>query len=245
MIKKLIGVIAKKIKGRDYELDPYLPLSALFSTGARRSIALVRCIFFGVKFSFDIRKLVFVGPNVRLRNRKFIEFGGGVTLGEGAVIDGLSIQGVKIANGVNIGPYTIIEGTGIISSVGLGCSVGQNSGIGAFSFIGAAGGVFIGDDVIMGQRVSFHSENHLFDRTDLPIRLQGVSRQGISIGNDCWVGANVVFLDGAKVGSGSVVAAGAVVRGEFPKNSVIGGVPARLIRQRHPLPHHESKQQTL
>lgn len=232
MIRAFVGFAAKRIKGPDYKLDTDLPVSSMVFIGVRRIIGLARCIIFGVKYSMDIRQLVFVGPNLRLRNRRFVTFGGGVTIGEGVVIDGLSRRGVNISDHVSIGPYSIIEATGVISNLGIGCSIGKRSGMGAFSFIGAAGGVWIGDDVIMGQRVSFHSENHCFERTDIPIRNQGVTRQGITIENDCWIGANVVFLDGAYLGKGSVVAAGAVVRGVFPPYSLIGGVPARIIRSR-------------
>lgn len=232
MIRGFINSIVKRIKGPGYALDPDLPLSAIVFISLRRFIALLRCILFGAKFSLDIRKLVFIGPNVKLRNSKLIQLGRGVTLGEGVVIDGLSRRGVRIFDRVSIGPYTIIEATGVISNLGIGCSIGQNSGLGAFSFIGAAGGVWIGNDVIMGQRVSFHSENHCFERVDVPIRCQGVTRQGITLEDDCWIGANVVFLDGAHLGKGCVVAAGAVVRGKFPNYSVIGGVPARIIRSR-------------
>ncbi|CAM8667801.1 WbbJ Acetyltransferase (isoleucine patch superfamily) [Comamonadaceae bacterium] len=232
MIRSLIEIAASKIKGGPYHLDPKLPLSALSSFVCRRALGLLRCVFFGVKFSLDIRKLVFVEPNVCLRNRKFISIGPGATLGRGVTIDGLSESGVNIGRGVNIGPYSIIEATGVITNLGKGCTIGANSGLGAFSFIGAAGGVTIGSDVIMGQRVSFHSENHRFDDTEVVIRKQGVTREGITIGDNCWVGANVVFLDGAKVGSGCVVAAGAVVRGVFPPNCVIGGVPAKVLKTR-------------
>lgn len=232
MIRRLIENTASRIKGTPYRLDPKLPVSAVFSLAIRRGAGLLRCVLFGVKFSLDIRKLVFLGPNVRLRNRKFISIGAGATLGEGVVIDGLSEYGVKIGNGVSIGPYSIIEATGVITSMGKGCTIGANSGIGAFSFIGAAGGVTIGTDVIMGQRVSFHSENHIFEDTKVLIRKQGVTREGIIIGDNCWIGANVVFLDGANVGTGCVVAAGAVVRGSFSSNCVIGGVPARVLKTR-------------
>ncbi len=232
MIRAFVESMASRLKGPSYRLDPDLPISAVVSVALRRLLGLVRCILYGVKFSLDIRQLVFVGPNLRLRNRRLIEFGCAVTLGEGVLIDGLSRRGVKISDRVTIGAYTMIEATGVISNLGIGCSIGKNSGIGAFSFVGAAGGVWIGNDVIMGNRVSFHSENHCFDRTDIPIRLQGVTRQGITLEDDCWIGANVVFLDGAYLGRGCVVAAGAVVRGVFAPYSVIGGVPARLIRSR-------------
>jgi acetyltransferase-like isoleucine patch superfamily enzyme len=82
----------------------------------------------------------------------------------------------------------------------------------------------------MGSYVSFHSENHNFSDTTKLIREQGVTSKGIKIGNNVWVGAKVSFLDGSTVGNHCVVAAGAVVNGAFPDYSVIGGVPAKILK---------------
>ena len=82
----------------------------------------------------------------------------------------------------------------------------------------------------MGEYVSFHSENHIFSDTSKLIRKQGVTSKGIVLGNNIWVGAKATFLDGTVVGNNSVVAAGAVVKGKFPENVVIGGVPAKIIK---------------
>lgn len=232
MLRKAIEYAARLFKGQDYRIDPSLPLVAVFGFAGRRAIGLMRCIFRGIKFSINPKKLIFIGSNVELLNQRFIRFGAAVTLGKGVMIDGLSRQGVEIGDRVSIGPYSIIEATGVMTSMGVGCRIGANSGLGAFSFIGAAGGVWVGENVIMGQRVSFHSENHCFDRDDIPIRLQGVTRQGITVEDDCWIGANVVFLDGAHVGKGCIIGAGSVVRGHIPVNSVAVGVPAKVIRPR-------------
>ena len=78
--------------------------------------------------------------------------------------------------------------------------------------------------------INIHSENHNFANTTKLIREQGVTSKGISIGNNVWVGAKVTFLDGCVVGNNCVVAAGAVVNGVFPDNCVIGGVPAKIIK---------------
>jgi acetyltransferase-like isoleucine patch superfamily enzyme len=175
---------------------------------------------------------IFIGRNVELRNRKFIKIGKGVTLGDAVLIDGLSRDGVVLGNNVNVGEYTRIEASGTITDIGKGVKIGDNTGIGSFSFIGGAGGVLIGRDVIMGQWVSFHPENHNFERLDTLIRLQGVNRKGIVIEDDCWIGAKVTFVDGAHVGHGCVIAAGALVRGYIPPYSVAVGIPARIIRSR-------------
>jgi acetyltransferase-like isoleucine patch superfamily enzyme len=228
----IIKKIAQFFKGPEYEIDPDISLGVLVNYCAWYAAGLARSLACGPVVSMDPRKLVFLGPRVELRNRRLITFGHSVTLGKGVVIDGLSKQGIEIGDNVTIGPYTIIDTTGVITNLGEGCRIGARSALGAFSYIGAAGGVWIGKDVIMGQRVSFHAENHIFDRIDIPIRTQGVTRKGISIEDDCWIGANVTFLDGAYVGQGCVIGAGAVVSGSIPPYSVAVGIPARVIKSR-------------
>ncbi|HEX3657648.1 MAG TPA: DapH/DapD/GlmU-related protein [Pirellulales bacterium] len=223
---------AQRFRGPNYRIEPAITDRVLLGIVLRRVMALARCLLRGVVLSVDPRRLVFIGPGVELRNRSYIRFGRGVTLGKRVTIDGLSREGINLADGVSIGPYTIIEATSVLTKLGTGCWFGKGSSIGAFSYVGAGGPVRIGENVIMGVRISFHAENHRFDRADVPIRAQGVTSQGIVIEDDCWIGANVVFLDGAHVESGCVIAAGAVVRGNVPKNSVAGGVPARVLKSR-------------
>ena len=120
--------------------------------------------------------------------------------------------------------------------LGEGMTIGRNSSCDAFSFFGAGGRITIGENVIMGQHVSFHAETHNHSDTDVPIRSQGVTRKPIVVEDDCWVGANVTFLGGAHVSRGSIVGAGAVVNKQYPAFSVIAGVPATVIRSRLPTP---------
>jgi len=231
-IKKMLYSIAKWYKGSSYKIDPSIPLIALLDYSIRRFFSLLRCVIRGVKFSTNPRELVFIGSRVDLRYKQGIKFGKSVVIARGVSINGLAEQGIILGDRVSIGAYSIIEASAVITKIGVGCHIGNDSGIGDFSFIGASGGVWIGDNVIMGQRVSFHSENHCFDQLDLPIRMQGVTRQGIHIEDDCWIGANVVFLDGVHLGKGCVVAAGSVVKGVIEPYSVIAGVPAKVIKSR-------------
>jgi acetyltransferase-like isoleucine patch superfamily enzyme len=227
-MRSLLNSLATRIKGGRYELDDRLSVTALLSLAGRRGTWLLRGF---IRFPFrGVR--IFLADGVVLRNRAHLTMGNGVTVGRGCTIDALSKQGVRLGENVNIGPYTTIQASGVLSNLGTGCTIGANSGIGGYSFIGCGGGVQIGADVIMGQYVSFHSENHVIDRTDVPIRSQGVVRKGIVIEDDCWVGAKATFLDGCHVGRGCVVASGAVVRGTIPPYSIIAGVPARVIRSR-------------
>lgn len=230
LIRHLLQFMAQQFKGYQYRLDDALPISALFGLAYRRGLGILRCMVRGI--AFRPSQLIFVGASVELRNSHSIHFGKAVTLGNNVLIDGLSREGVIIGDGVNIGPYTVIEASGIITDLGKGIRIGEQSGIGGFSFIGGAGGVEIGRNVIMGQNVSFHPENHVFTNINIPIRLQGVTRIGIKVEDDCWIGAKVTFLDGAHVGTGCVIAAGAVVRGVIPPYSIAAGVPAKVIRSR-------------
>ena len=148
---------------------------------------------------------IFIHRTSRIKCPSKIVTIGNLTVDRGCYIDALSIDGIKFGN---------------------------NVGLGTHGFFGCAGGIIIGDDTIFGNYVSLHSENHNFAEHDVPIRLQGVNRKGIRIGCNCWIGAKATILDGAEIGDGCIVAAGAVVRGKFPSNSIIGGVPAKIIKSR-------------
>jgi acetyltransferase-like isoleucine patch superfamily enzyme len=225
------GVLSR-LKGRKYEIDRRIPFHLFVMILLRRFSWLIR----GVIRTFLLSgkpAIVFMAPGVKLRNLSLCSFGKGVTLETGVILDGLSYEGVSLGDNVTIGAYSEIRSS-MLFSLGAGLRFGKNSGCGAYSFIGAGGLIRIGEHVIMGQHVSFHAENHNFSRTDIPIRMQGVTKKGITVEDDCWVGANVTFLDGCHVGKGCVIAAGAVVRGEVPPFSIIAGVPARVVRSRKP-----------
>jgi len=172
-----------------------------------------------------------MASHVSLRNATLVRFGKGVTLERGVVIDGLSRNGIELGDNVMIGAYSIVRAS-IPGNLGAGLRMGKGSGADAYSFFGAAGQITIGENVLMGQHVSFHAENHNYDRTDVPIKDQGTRRMGIVIENDCWIGSNTVFLDGSYVETGCVIGAGSVVRDRIPAYSVAVGAPARVVKSR-------------
>lgn len=128
-----------------------------------------------------------------------------------------------------MGFHTHIELTGSLKFLGQGMKVGNNVGLGSHGHYGSgAGFIEIGDDTIFGNYVSIHPENHNYSNPNIPIRLQGVNGEGVKIGSNCWIGTKVTILDGARIGNNCIVAAGAIVRGEFPDNVLIGGIPAAI-----------------
>jgi acetyltransferase-like isoleucine patch superfamily enzyme len=118
-----------------------------------------------------------------------------------------------------------------------GVSIGRHVSINEWVFIDGWGGVRIGNDVRIAHRVSIMSEDHRFERVDVPIRLQGKVGRPVVIGDDVWIGCGAIILKGVTVGRGAIVAAGAVVTRDVPEYAVVAGSPARVIRQRQDRDH--------
>lgn len=137
-----------------------------------------------------------------------------ITLAEGVVID--SFVKIKPAGGagdVFIGPHTVINS---------GCVLYTGNGI------------RMGAGVAIAANCTFAPVNHEYKRRDIPIRSQGFrpSKGGIVIGDDVWIGANCVFLDGTVIGDGCVIAAGSIVRGTLEAYTVYGGSPLVKLGER-------------
>jgi acetyltransferase-like isoleucine patch superfamily enzyme len=229
ILRKLTNKIASKIKKSEYTIDPSISNTDLASIVFGKFIMLARGIFasaLSLKRGFPF----FRGGSVALHHNSKIKFGRGCILHDNVTINALSVEGVRFGDNVTIPEHTFIRCTGVISMLGKGLSVGSNTGFGHYNFINAQGGVAIGDDVIIGPYVKILSENHNFDDPTTPIRLQGVSRLGIKIENNVWIGANVTILDGVTIGAGAVIAAGAVVNKDVPPATVFGGVPAKKLK---------------
>ena len=221
-----------KIAGKDdFELDPDISSGYLLRICRKYGWMMVRGRLL-IRGKGQIAKDVFIGKKVKLLEKDKISIGEKTKIHDHVKIDALSREGVRIGHHAVIGEGTSIECTGSLEYVGKGVKIGNNTTFGAGCFFGAAGGIEIGDDVVAGQYVRFHSENHNYEDPDVLIREQGVTHKGIKIGNNCWIGAGAVFLDGAELGDGCVVGANAVVTKKFENDSVIGGIPARVIRSR-------------
>lgn len=221
-----------KIAGKDnFQLDPNIDIGYIWRKCWKYGWMMIRGKIHSMGHP-NISNSIFVGKNVEIIEKKHLTIGKKTRLQDGVYIDALSKDGVLIGDHVVIGRNTRIECTGGLQCVGKGVKIGNRTTFGNDCMFGAAGGIEIGDDVVAGQFIRFHSENHNYTDLTKLIREQGVSHKGIKVGNNCWIGAGAVFLDGAEIGDGCVVAANAVVTKKFPGNSIIAGVPAKVIKNR-------------
>lgn len=110
--------------------------------------------------------------------------------------------------------------------------IGDNVVINSDSKIGGQLGIKIGNGVLIGYNVNLVSQNHEYRNPDVPIGKQGYYGGPIIIGDDVWLGANVVVLPNITIGKGAIVGANAVVTKNVNPYTVVGGVPARLIKNR-------------
>ena len=231
MFSKFLSKVISKIKKEDYVVDSNITFGVVFGTVLRKVRMLVKGMLMKPFFK-KAKGILFIGKKCDIRCKNKIEFQGSATVEDYVKIDALSKGGVKIGNNFSIGRNSIIECTGVLRELGESLIIGENVGIAANAFIAVRGSLKIGKNTIIGPGVSIHTENHNFDKLDVPIRLQGATRKGIEIGEDCWIGSKAIILDGVKIGSHVIVAAGAVVNKDVTDYAIVGGVPAKIIRER-------------
>lgn len=195
--------------------------------------SVVRGYFYRL-FRFRSDGAISVGDHVYVEGpRNNLIFGKRCKIERRVVIQSICQSTMTLGDDVTICEGAMIRPSGHWGgNLGAGLVVGNRSSIGAYSYLGCSGPIRIGDNVLMGARVTIIAENHNFADLTRPIHGQGTNRRGVVLGNDIWVGACATILDGVTVADHSIIAAGAVVTRDVPPYSIVGGVPARLIKSR-------------
>ena len=129
-----------------------------------------------------------------------------------------------IVNHISIGSYSYINYKTLVQNATIGnyCSISHNVSI----------GLGLHPLNLFSTSPIFYKTKNLFDIDLIPKDLGFKEYQPITIGNDVWIGANAIIMDGVKIGNGAVVAAGAVVTKDVPAYAIVGGVPAKIIKYR-------------
>lgn len=231
MLKRMISCFITKIKKEPYQLDSEMKSIDLLIIVGVKLIELIRGTIKMMMFR-EHNGLCFIGKHVKLKHCTHIRMRGRLSIGDRCEVNALSKKGICFGQNVTLCSGTIIECTGVIRSLGEGLVVGDRVSFAQNCFIEVRGPVTIGNDCIFAPGVSIAAENHVFSDRHIPIRLQGEERKGVTIGKDCWIGTKAIILDGVTIGDGCVIAAGAVVNKSVPPYSVVGGVPARVIKDR-------------
>lgn len=179
-----------------------------------------------------------IGANVHLRgsvvcDRASLLVENDVIVARGSEINAYQGSTVSIGTGVRIGKNSVLSVAGNSK-----LEIGDRTTF--FSTVYLSGVISIGSDCLFGPNVTILTGEHVIkDRR--PIRAQDAEylaehghppRNPITIGDDCWIGVNAVILPGVTLGKGCVVAAGAVVCSSFSEYSIVGGVPAQLLKYR-------------
>jgi maltose O-acetyltransferase len=120
---------------------------------------------------------------------------------------------------------------GAFFSSGREIEIGDNSGLGQDCRV--TGPLIIGNDVMMGPDVMIFTQNHGFDRLDIPMSKQTGEKRAVVIKDDVWIAARVIILPGITVNRGAILAAGAVVTKDVPEYAIVGGNPAKVLKFRN------------
>lgn len=228
MIKKILAPAYRALRGRD--LDDDVKLRPLLGFTARKALEAIRGLLLGRCYTNSL--LHFRGRSVRVYSQSQLSVGARCAFGDHVLIEANSINGIRIGDGVTLGRFAHVAGSGIIAKPGEGVRIGDRTAIGANNIIWGQGGVTIGSDCLLGPNVVLVSENHNFGSSAHLIREQGETRAEITIGDNCWLGSGVVVVAGVNIGSGCVIGAGSVVTRSIPGNTVAVGAPARAVRTR-------------
>jgi acetyltransferase-like isoleucine patch superfamily enzyme len=193
-----------------------------------------------------------LGKNVRLHNTKLILNGGKITIGdncklqdtiisstsnalveigESSTLEHCNLQ-TKYGGNIKIGAQCeILEGA-IIHTYGGNVTIGAACSINPYVVIYGHGNTTIGNNVLIAGHTMIIPSNHNFGDAGKPIKHQGNTSKGIQIEGDVWIGGGCSILDGVKISTGSIIAAGSVVTKDVEQHSVNAGVPSKKIRTR-------------
>lgn len=147
------------------------------------------------------------------------------------ILNGLKSYYLRRVFGAKVG-RRVVYYPGIWVFTGHSLTLGDDVDLAKGVLVTTGGGVSIGDRTLVGYGTSILSTNHSIPESPGRIFAAGHEKAEVTIANDVWIGANCTILPGVTIGEGAVVAAGSVVTKSVPPFTMVGGVPAREIKER-------------
>ena len=155
-----------------------------------------------------------------------------IKLSSGCFLESGTLFDLNGGGEIHMGENCSVRSGAVLATYGGKIHFGKFSGVQHYSIIYGHGGLHIGDYVRIAAHCVIIPSNHSTILNGIPIHRQPEVKRGINIGNDVWIGAGCRILDGVEIGDGAVIAAGAVVNRNVLPQSIVGGVPARILGNR-------------
>ena len=166
-----------------------------------------------------------------LNSRPGIEIAASAFIAKGAMLQ-TACDGRSFGGRISVSEGVIISDGAILATYGGTIAIAAHAYIGPYCVLYGHGGLTIGRNTMIATHTVIVPANHGFERTDVPMNLQPLTRRGISIGEDVWIGSGCAILDGVRIGGGSVIGAGSVVTKDVEPYSIAFGVPAKVVGSR-------------
>jgi acetyltransferase-like isoleucine patch superfamily enzyme len=223
------GKYANLIVGKKgfFALLKYELLTGIFTNWPGALGIFLRSVFYRFLFK-KIGKNVNIGRNVTFRNPNRISIGSNVIIDENCMLDakGDENEGIVISDNCFIGRNSILSCKNGNITLKKHVTVGFNCEL--FS----ASELLIGSDTLIAAYVYCIAGDHEYYTAEKAVvDLEAISR-GITIGDNCWLGAKALIFDGVNVGESTIIGAASVVSKDIPPFSIALGSPARVVKQR-------------
>lgn len=142
-------------------------------------------------------------------------------------------RGVRIVGrgGISLGDRVVLRRDVLIGGNGE-LAIGHGTSVNEGVIIAATHRVKIGNNCMIAPRAYIMDVDHQYERRDIPVAKQGYRSEPVTIGNDVWIGAQAVILKGVVIGDGAIIAANSVVNRNVGSYTIVGGCPARLLKER-------------
>ena len=207
-------------------------LIMLFCSGVPGALGFFLRKLFYPKILKQVGRGVVFGRNISIRHGKKISIGDGVILDDNVLLDAKGEQN----QGIVIGANTMISRNTVLACKDGNIHIGENGALGINCLVHAVNGsdVHIGDDVVVGAFSYFvGGGTYSTDKLDVPFKQQGtISKGGVKIAKNVWIGSQVQVLDGVSIGTGCIVGAGSIVTKVVADYDIVAGVPAEKIKSR-------------